>query len=140
MGSRIIPVIIGITVTYPKKEGSEVIKNDYEGDDSEIKNIIDAYNKGVREDNVTLNDVQVLAHSRFSVFVDYMKTTSVYQIIEKSPKRDGNPVASFTVDSYNTIVSPKNEQIPGHGHAPSHGHGHGHGDDSNTGGGIIIAD
>lgn len=50
-----------------------------------------------------------------------MKTTSVYQIIEKSPKRDGNPVASFTVDSYNTIVSPKNEQIPGHGHAPSHG-------------------
>lgn len=62
---------------------------------------------------VTLNDVQVLAHSRFSVFVDYMKTTSVYQIIEKSPKRDGNPVASFTVDSYNTIVSPKNEQIPG---------------------------
>lgn len=37
-----------------------------------------------------------------------------------------------------TIVSPKNEQIPGHGHAPSHGHGHG--DDSNTGGGIIIAD
>lgn len=36
-----------------------------------------------------------------------MKTTSVYQIIEKSPKRDGNPVASFTVDSYNTIVSPK---------------------------------
>ena len=90
-----------------KKEGSEVIKNDYEGDDSEIKNIIDAYNKGVREDKVTLNDVQVLAHSRFSVFVDYMKTTSVYQIIEKSPKRDGNPVASFTVDSYNTIVSPK---------------------------------
>ena len=84
--------------------------------------------------------VQVLAHSRFSVFVDYMKTTSVYQIIEKSPKRDGNPVASFTVDSYNTIVSPKNEQIPGHGHAPSHGHGHGHGDDSNAGGGIIIAD
>lgn len=81
-----------------------------------------------------------LAHSRFSVFVDYMKTTSVYQIIEKSPKRDGNPVASFTVDSYNTIVSPKNEQIPGHGHAPSHGHGHGHGDDSNAGGGIIIAD
>ena len=129
-----------ITVTYTKKEGSEVIKNDYEGDDSEIKNIIDAYNKGVREDNVTLNDVQVLAHSRFSVFVDYMKTTSVYQIIEKSPKRDGNPVASFTVDSYNTIVSPKNEQIPGHGHAPSHGHGHGHGDDSNAGGGIIIAD
>lgn len=58
----------------------------------------------------------------------------------KSPKRDGNPVASFTVDSYNTIVSPKNEQIPGHGHAPSHGHGHGHGDDSNAGGGIIIAD
>ena len=102
--------------------------------------IIDAYNKGVREDKVTLNDVQVLAHSRFSVFVDYMKTTSVYQIIEKSPKRDGNPVASFTVDSYNTIVSPKNEQIPGHGHAPSHGHGHGHGDDSNAGGGIIIAD
>lgn len=96
-----------ITVTYTKKEGSEVIKNDYEGDDSEIKNIIDAYNKGVREDKVTLNDVQVLAHSRFSVFVDYMKTTSVYQIIEKSPKRDGNPVASFTVDSYNTIVSPK---------------------------------
>lgn len=44
------------------------------------------------------------------------------------------------VDSYNTIVSPKNEQIPGHGHAPSHGHGHGHGDDSNAGGGIIIAD
>lgn len=129
-----------ITVTYIKKEGSEVIKNDYEGDDSEIKNIIDAYNKGVREDKVTLNDVQVLAHSRFSVFVDYMKTTSVYQIIEKSPKRDGNPVASFTVDSYNTIVSPKNEQIPGHGHAPSHGHGHGHGDDSNAGGGIIIAD
>lgn len=129
-----------ITVTYTKKEGSEVIKNDYEGDDSEIKNIIDAYNKGVREDKVTLNDVQVLAHSRFSVFVDYMKTTSVYQIIEKSPKRDGNPVASFTVDSYNTIVSPKNEQIPGHGHAPSHGHGHGHGDDSNTGGSIIIAD
>lgn len=40
----------------------------------------------------------------------------------------------------NTIVSPKNEQIPGHGHAPSHGHGHGHGDDSNAGGGIIIAD
>lgn len=79
-----------ITVTYTKKEGSEVIKNDYEGDDSEIKNI--------------------------------------------------NPVASFTVDSYNTIVSPKNEQIPGHGHAPSHGHGHGHGDDSNAGGGIIIAD
>ena len=37
-----------------------------------------------------------------------------------------------------TIVSPKNEQIPGHGHAPSHGHGHG--DDSNAGGGIIIAD
>lgn len=74
--------------------------------------------------------LQVLAHSRFSVFVDYMKTTSVYQIIEKSPKRDGNPVASFTVDSYNTIVSPKNEQIPGHGH----------GDDSNAGGGIIIAD
>lgn len=109
-------MIIGITVTYTKKEGSEVIKNDYEGDDSEIKNIIDAYNKGVREDKVTLNDVQVLAHSRFSVFVDYMKTTSVYQIIEKSPKRDGNPVASFTVDSYNTIVSPKNEQIPGHGH------------------------
>lgn len=35
---------------------------------------------------------------------------------------------------------PKNEQIPGHGHAPSHGHGHGHGDDSNAGGGIIIAD
>ena len=96
-----------ITVTYTKKEGSEVIKNDYEGDDSEIKNIIDAYNKGVREDKVTL---------------------------------DGNPVASFTVDSYNTIVSPKNEQIPGHGHAPSHGHGHGHGDDSNAGGGIIIAD
>ena len=129
-----------ITVTYTKKEGSEVIKNDYEGNDSEINNIIDAYNKGVREDKVTLNDVQVLAHSRFSVFVDYMKTTSVYQIIEKSPKRDGNPVASFTVDSYNTIVSPKNEQIPGHGHAPSHGHGHGHGDDSNAGGGIIIAD
>lgn len=127
-------------VTYTKKEGSEVIKNDYEGNDSEINNIIDAYNKGVREDKVTLNDVQVLAHSRFSVFVDYMKTTSVYQIIEKSPKRDGNPVASFTVDSYNTIVSPKNEQIPGHGHAPSHGHGHGHGDDSNAGGGIIIAD
>lgn len=48
--------------------------------------------------------------------------------------------ASFTVDSYNTIVSPKNEQIPGHGHAPSHGHGHGHGDDSNAGGSIIIAD
>lgn len=129
-----------ITVTYTKKEGSEVIKNDYEGDDSEINNIIDAYDKGVREDKVTLNDVQVLAHSRFSVFVDYMKTTSVYQIFEKSPKRDGNPVASFTVDSYNTIVSPKNEQIPGHGHAPSHGHGHGHGDDSNAGGGIIIAD
>lgn len=129
-----------ITVTYTKKEGSEVIKNDYEGNDSEINNIIDAYNKGVREDKVTLNDVQVLAHSRFSVFVDYMKTTSVYQIIEKSPKRDGNPVASFTVDSYNTIVSPKNEQIPGHGHAPSHGHGHGHGDDSNVGGGINIAD
>ena len=127
-----------ITVTYTKKEGSEVIKNDYEGDDSEINNIIDAYDKGVREDKVTLNDVQVLAHSRFSVFVDYMKTTSVYQIFEKSPKRDGNPVASFTVDSYNTIVSPKNEQIPGHGHAPSHGHGHG--DDSNAGGGIIIAD
>ena len=127
-----------ITVTYTKKEGSEVIKNDYEGNDSEINNIIDAYDKGVREDKVTLNDVQVLAHSRFSVFVDYMKTTSVYQIIEKSPKRDGNPVASFTVDSYNTIVSPKNEQIPGHGHAPSHGHGHG--DDSNAGGGIIIAD
>lgn len=42
--------------------------------------------------------------------------------------------------SYNTIVSPKNEQIPGHGHAPSHGHGHGHGDDSNAGGSIIIAD
>lgn len=42
------------------------------------------------------------------------------------------------VDSYNTIVSPKNEQIPGHGHAPSHGHGHG--DDSNAGGSIIIAD
>lgn len=41
---------------------------------------------------------------------------------------------------YNTIVSPKNEQIPGHGHAPSHGHGHGHGDDSNAGGSIIIAD
>lgn len=40
----------------------------------------------------------------------------------------------------NTIVSPKNEQIPGHGHAPSHGHGHGHGDDSNAGGSIIIAD
>lgn len=120
--------------------GSEVIKNDYEGDDSEINNIIDAYDKGVREDKVTLNDVQVLAHSRFSVFVDYMKTTSVYQIFEKSPKRDGNPVASFTVDSYNTIVSPKNEQIPGHGHAPSHGHGHGHGDDSNDGGGIIIED
>lgn len=39
-----------------------------------------------------------------------------------------------------SIVSPKNEQIPGHGHAPSHGHGHGHGDDSNAGGGIIIAD
>lgn len=38
------------------------------------------------------------------------------------------------------IVSPKNEQIPGHGHAPSHGHGHGHGDDSNAGGSIIIAD
>lgn len=57
-----------ITVTYTKKEGSEVIKNDYEGDDSEIKNIIDAYNKGVRKDKVTLNDVQVLAHSRFSVF------------------------------------------------------------------------
>lgn len=38
------------------------------------------------------------------------------------------------------LVSPKNEQIPGHGHAPSHGHGHGHGDDSNAGGGIIIAD
>lgn len=36
------------------------------------------------------------------------------------------------------LVSPKNEQIPGHGHAPSHGHGHG--DDSNAGGGIIIAD
>lgn len=88
-----------ITVTYTKKEGSEVIKNDYEGDDSEINNIIDAYDKGVREDKVTLNDVQVLAHSRFSVFVDYMKTTSVYQIFEKSPKRDGNPVASFTVDS-----------------------------------------
>ena len=34
-----------ITVTYTKKEGSKVIKNDYEGDDSEIKNIIDAYNK-----------------------------------------------------------------------------------------------
>lgn len=68
------------------KEGSEVIKNDYEGDDSEIKNIIDAYNKGVREDKVTLNDVQVLAHSRFSVFVDYMKTTSVYQIIENHLK------------------------------------------------------
>lgn len=100
-------MVLYITVTYTKKEGSEVIKNDYEGDDSEIKNIIDAYNKGVREDKVTLNDVQVLAHSRFSVFVDYMKTTSVYQIIEKSPKRDGNPVASFTVDSYNTIVSPK---------------------------------
>lgn len=61
-----------ITVTYTKKEGSKVIKNDYEGDDSEIKNIIDAYNKGVREDKVTLNDVQVLAHSRFSVFVDYI--------------------------------------------------------------------
>lgn len=40
--------------------------------------------------------------------------------------------------SQSTIVSPKNEQIPGHGHAPSHGHGHG--DDSNAGGGIIIAD
>lgn len=37
-------------------------------------------------------------------------------------------------------ISPKNEQIPGHGHAPSHGHGHGHGDDSNAGGSIIIAD
>lgn len=48
-----------ITVTYTKKEGSEVIKNDYEGNDSEINNIIDAYNKGVRKDNVTLNDVQV---------------------------------------------------------------------------------
>ena len=101
-----------ITVTYTKKEGSEVIKNDYEGDDSEIKNIIDAYNKGVREDKVTLNDVQVLAHSRFSVFVDYMKTTSVYQIIEKSPKRDGNPVASFTVDSYNSHLDWAREDYP----------------------------
>ena len=80
-------MIIGITVTYTKKEGSEVIKNDYEGDDSEINNIIDAYDKGVRKDKVTLNDVQVLAHSRFSVFVDYMKTTSVYQIFENHLKR-----------------------------------------------------
>lgn len=48
--------------------------------------------------------------------------------------------ASQSILTINTIVSPKNEQIPGHGHAPSHGHGHGHGDDSNTGGGIIIAD
>lgn len=46
MGSRIITSDYWyyITVTYTKKEGSEVIKNDYEGDDSEIKNIIDAYN------------------------------------------------------------------------------------------------
>ena len=69
-----------ITVTYTKKEGSEVIKNDYEGDDSEItEHYRLLITKGVREDKVTLNDVQVLAHSRFSVFVDYMKTTSVYQ-------------------------------------------------------------
>ena len=68
-----------ITVTYTKKEGSEVIKNDYEGDDMRIKEHYRLLiTKCVREDKVTLNDVQVLAHSRFSVFVDYMKTTSVY--------------------------------------------------------------
>ena len=87
---------------------------------------------------MTLNDVQVLAHSRFSVFVDYMKTTSVYQIFEKSPKEMEILLQASQSILTNTIVSPKNEQIPGHGHAPSHGHGHG--DDSNAGGGIIIAD
>ena len=72
-----------IRVSQSKKEGSEVIKKDYEGEEREIKKIIDGYNKGVGEEKVSVNDVEVLGDCGFSVFVEYMKRRCVYEIMEK---------------------------------------------------------
>lgn len=126
------------TVTYPKTTGSEVIASDYKGSNEQILNLIKENNKGIKHDPKAVSEKLVLgAHGRLVATVTTTKTITVYQV--KSVGTTSTILANFTVESYNTVLTTKTTDIPGHGHSHA-GHGHGHGDDNNAGGGIIIAD
>lgn len=125
------------TVTYPKTTGSEVIANDYKGSNEQILNLIKENNKGIKNLKAVSEKLVLGAHGRLVATVTTTKTITVYQV--KSVGTTSTILANFTVESYNTVLTTKTTDIPGHGHSHA-GHGHGHGDDNNAGGGIIIAD
>lgn len=112
-----------------------------------INNFASALKYTYEEYEATLDGIYVGAHSRTYIKVSYEVVESVVTFYKNITltKADADAkikIGTIVYKDYATKtadITECDQPIPGHSHAPSH-YGHGHGDDSNAGGGIIVAD
>lgn len=139
--------------TYTAKKGRLVADNVAYTDDATttdklyIDNFVSSLKNTYVEYPEILNNIYVGAHSRTYIKVNYEVVESTITFFKNVTltKADADAkikIGSIDYKDYATKtadITECDQPIPGHSHAPSH-YGHGHGDDSNAGGGIIVAD